>query len=346
MHVSIRIKGHLDPGWQDWLEGLQIVHEADGTSRLSGTLSDQAALYGVLQKIDRLSLRLLSLERSETSPDESYGNLDEQTVMEKENAMQHVTSKDGTIIAYEQSGQGPALVVVGGVLGDHHQQAGLAALLAQHFTVYNIDRRGHGESGFTAPYAVEREVEDLDAVLKAAGGSAFVYGTSGPGVLCMEAAARGLSPKMKKLAVWEPPYFVANSRPPLSQDYQEQLAQLLREGRKGDMIELFLTKAVGMPAEFVAPMRQSPFWADQEAFAPTLIYDATLMGDFSLPRERIAKATVETLVIDGGTVPWMSQAAQAVADTLPHAHRRTIAGQPHNVADEAMAPVLIEYFQA
>lgn len=260
--------------------------------------------------------------------------------------MQYVTSKDGTRIAYEQSGQGPALVVVGGVLGDHHQQAGLAAFLAEHFTVYNIDRRGHGESGFTAPYAVEREVEDLDAVLNAAGGSAFVYGTSGPGVLCMYAAAAGLSPKMKKLAVWEPPYILEGTRPPVPQDYMEQLAQMLREGRKGDMIELFLTKAVGMPAEFVAPMRQSPFWAAQEAFAPTLVYDATLMGDFSLPKERIAKATVETLVIDGGTVPWMSQAAQAVADTLPHAHRRTIAGQPHNVADEAMAPVLIEYFQS
>ncbi len=236
--------------------------------------------------------------------------------------MQHVTSKDGTIIAYEQ---------VGGVLGDHHQQAGLAALLAEHFTVYNIDRRGHGESGFTAPYAVEREVEDIDALITEAGGSAFVYGTSGPGVLSMEAAARGLSPKMKKLAVWEPPYILEGSRPPIPQDYKEQLAQLLREGRKGDMIELFLTKAVGMPAEFVAPMRQA--------------YDATLMYPFSLPKERIAKATVETLVIDGGTVPWISQAAQAVADTLPHAHRRTIAGQPHNVADEAMAPVLIEYFQ-
>jgi len=260
--------------------------------------------------------------------------------------MQHVTSKDGTIIAYEQSGQGPVLVVVGGVLGDHHQQAGLAALLAEHFTVYNIDRRGHGESGFTAPYAVEREAEDLDALITEAGGSAFVYGTSGPGVLCMEAAARGLSPKMKKLAVWEPPYILEGSRPPVPQDYKEQLARLLREGRKGDMIELFLTKAVGMPAEFVAPMRQSPFWAAQEAFAPTLVYDATLMGDYLLPKERIAKATVETLVIDGGTVPWISQAAQAVADTLPHTHRRTLAGQPHNVADEAMAPVLREYFQA
>jgi hypothetical protein len=151
---------------------------------------------------------------------------------------------------------------------------------------------------------------------------------------------------MKKLAVWEPPYILEGSRPPIPQDYEEQLALLLREGRKGDMIELFLTKAVGMPAEFVAPMRQSPFWAAQEAFAPTLINDATLMGDFSLPKERIAKTTVETLVIDGGTVPWISQAAQAVADTLPHAHRLTLAGQPHNVADEAMAPLLIEYFQS
>jgi pimeloyl-ACP methyl ester carboxylesterase len=266
--------------------------------------------------------------------------------MEKENAMQHVTSKDGTIIAYEQSGQGPALVVVGGVLGDHHQQAGLAALLAEHFTVYNIDRRGHGESGFTAPYAVEREVEDIDALITEACGSAFVYGTSGPGVLCMEAAARGLSPKMKKLAVWEPPYFVDNSRPPLPHNYMEQLTSLLREDRRGDMVELWMTSAVGMPAEFVAQMRTQPWWPAQEALAHTLIYDAILTGDFSLPKERIAKATAETLVIDGGTVPWISQAAQVVADTLPHAYRRTIAGQPHNVADEAMAPVLIEYFQS
>jgi pimeloyl-ACP methyl ester carboxylesterase len=268
--------------------------------------------------------------------------------MEKENAMQHVTSKDGTRIAYEQSGQGPALVIVCGVLGDHHQHAGLAQLLASHFTVYNIDRRGHGESGFTAPYAVEREVEDLDALITEAGGSAFVYGSSGPGVLSMYAAAAGLSPKMKKLAVWEPPYILEGTRPPVPQDYMEQLAQMLREGRKGDMIELFLTKAVGMPAEFVAPMRQSPFWAAQEAFAPTLVYDATLMGngDFKLPKERLAKVTAPTLVIDGGMTPWLSHAADAVAHVLPNAQRYTIAGQPHNVADEAMAPVLIEYFQS
>src|SRR5258707_13576008 len=117
--------------------------------------------------------------------------------------MPHVTSKDGTIIAYEQSGQGPALVVVGGVLGDHHQQAGLAALLAEHFTVYNIDRRGHGARGFTPPYAIEREIEDLDALITEAGGSAFVYGTSGPGVPCLGAAAPGVSSQMRKLPVVE-----------------------------------------------------------------------------------------------------------------------------------------------
>jgi pimeloyl-ACP methyl ester carboxylesterase len=262
--------------------------------------------------------------------------------------MPQVTSKDGTTIAYDRIGQGPALVIVGGVLGDRSQQAPLAQLLASHFTVYNYDRRGRGESGFTAPYAVEREVFDLEAMLDSAGGSAYVYGTSGCAVLSLEAAARGLSPKMKKLAIWEPPYIVDDSRPPVPQDYLEQLTRMLREGRRGDMIELFFTKAVGMPAEFVAPMRQSPFWAAQEAFAPTLVNDAILMGngDFKLPKERIAKATVTTLVIDGGTVPWMSHSADAVADTLPNAQRRTIAGQPHNVDPQALAPVLVEFFTA
>lgn len=262
--------------------------------------------------------------------------------------MPTVTSKDGTTIAFEQSGQGPALVLVGGVLGDRSQQAPLAALLARSFTVYNIDRRGHGESGFTAPYTVEREVEDLDAVITAAGGSAFVYGTSGPGVLCMEAAARGLSPKMKKLAVWEPPYILEGSRPPVPQDYKARLTQLSREGRRGDMIELFFTAAAGMPAEFVAQMRQAPFWAAQEAFAPTLVYDATLMGDgdFKLPKERLANVTAPTLVIDGGTSPWLSQAAQAVASAIPQAQRRTLEGQPHNVDPTAIAPALVEFFTA
>ena len=259
--------------------------------------------------------------------------------------MSKVTSKDGTTIAFDQSGKGPAVVLVGGILGDRSQQAPLATLLAEHFTVFNYDRRGHGESGDTPPYAVEREIEDLEALIEEAGGSAFVYGTSGCAVLALEAAAHGLAPNIKKLALWEPPYIIDDSRPPAPRDYKAQLTELLSSGQRGDMVDLFFTKAVGLPVEFVAQMRQAPFWPAQEAFAHTLIYDATIMGDFSLPTERMATVTVPTLVIDGGETPWLTHAAQAVVDALPNAQRRTLKGQPHNVAPEALAPALVEFFK-
>lgn len=259
--------------------------------------------------------------------------------------MNKVTSKDGTAIAFERTGKGPAVVLVGGILGDRSQQAPLATLLAEDFTVFNYDRRGHGASGDTTPYAVEREIEDLEAIINESGGSAFVYGTSGCAVLALEAAAHGLAPRMKKLAIWEPPYIVDDSRPRAPRDYQEQLTELLSAGRRGDMVELFFTKAVGLPVEFVAQMRQAPFWAAQESLAHTLIYNAMIMGDFSLPTERIATVNIPILVIDGGEAPWLSHAAQAVADVLPNAQRRTLKGQPHNVSPEAIAPVLIEFFK-
>jgi pimeloyl-ACP methyl ester carboxylesterase len=259
--------------------------------------------------------------------------------------MSDVTSKDGTTIAYDQSGSGPAVVIVGCVLGDRSQQAPLAALLAPRFTVFNYDRRGHGASGNTAPYAVEREFEDLAAILDAAGGSAYVYGTSGPGVLALYAAG-SLAPKIRKLAIWEPPFILEGSGRQAPKDYQQRLASLMAEGRRGDMVELFFVEAVGMPAEFVAQMRQAPWWPMQEAMAPTLIQNAEIMGDFSLPAERMAKVTTPALVIDGAETPWLSYAAQAVADAVPHAERRTISGQPHNVAPEAMVPVLEKYFSS
>ena len=252
---------------------------------------------------------------------------------------------DGTAIAFDRSGKGPAVIVVGGVLGDRSQQAPLVVLLAEHFTVFNYDRRGHGQSGDTPPYAVEREVEDLEALIKEAGGSAFVYGTSGCAILALEAAARGLAAKIKKLALWEPPYIVDDSRPAAPKDYKAQLTEMLSEGRRGDMVELFMTKAVGMPVEIVAQMRNAPWWPAQEALAHTLIYDAAIVGDYSLPTERVAVVKTPTLVIDGGETPWLSHAAEAVADALPNAQRRTLKGQPHNVAPEAIAPVLEEFFK-
>ena len=257
-----------------------------------------------------------------------------------------VESRDGTVIAYEKSGHGPAVVILGGVLGDRSQQAPVADLLAKEFTVFNFDRRAHGESEDKPPYAVEREIEDIDAVLDAAGGSAFVYGTSGPGVLALHAASAAPGAKMKKLAIWEPPFIVDGSRPKVRSDYKAELESRLAQGRRGDMVELFFTDAVGMPAEFVAQMRQSPWWPAQEAVAHTTIYDAALMGDYSLPRDKVARIKVPTLVLAGGQSTWLSASADAVASAIPNAQRRTLAGQQHNVEPAVIAPALIAFFKS
>jgi len=261
--------------------------------------------------------------------------------------MATVNSSDGTTIAFERSGEGPPLILVDGALS--YREGGgssrpLAARLAQRFTVYSYDRRGRGESGDTAPYAVEREVEDIQALIRECGGSAYVYGISSGAALALEAAACGTG--VTKLALYEPPFIVDDSRPSLPQDFATQLTELLSSGRRGDAVELFMTKAAEVPVEVVAQMRHAPFWPAVEAVAHTLIYDTTIMGDNNaLPTERVASVTVPTLVIDGGASPmWMRNAAQAVADALPNAQRRTLAGQTHDVAPEALAPVLEEFF--
>jgi pimeloyl-ACP methyl ester carboxylesterase len=253
-----------------------------------------------------------------------------------------VVSQDGTAIAFDRAGDGPPVILVNAGPTDRTANAPLAGLLAPHFTVLNYDRRGRGDSGDTAPYAVDREYEDLEAIIDEAGGSADVFGSSGGGILALEAAARGLA--IAKLAVWEPPYILDGTRPPVPADYRQQLDELQAAGRRGDMVELFLTQAVGMPAEFVAPVRQSPFWPSMEAVAPALVYDAMIVGDFSLPTARVAAIKVPTLVIDGGQTPWLSATAQAVAAALPDAQRRTLEGQPHNVDATALAPALTGFF--
>jgi pimeloyl-ACP methyl ester carboxylesterase len=256
--------------------------------------------------------------------------------------LNRVTSSDGTTIAFDRSGEGPAVILVCGGSTDRSANAPLAALLAEHFTVFNYDRRGRGDSGETAPYAVEREVEDLEALISEAGGSAFVYGTSSGAALALEAAASGLP--ITKLALWEPPFFLeGRPRPPA--DTATTYTRLVSEGRRGDAVEYFMSKVVGLPPEFVAGARTQPFWASQEALAHTLAYDATIMGDYSLPTGRAAAVTVPTLVIDGGaSFGFMGESADALADALPDGRRRTLDGQEHNVAPEALAPVLEEFY--
>jgi pimeloyl-ACP methyl ester carboxylesterase len=258
--------------------------------------------------------------------------------------MNNVTSRDGTTIAFDQLGDGPPVILVCGASTDRMANAPLAALLAEHFTVFNYDRRGRGDSGDTAPYAVEREVEDLDAVIDDAGGSAFVYGTSSGGVLALEAAASGLA--LTKLALWEVPFAIdEGNRPPA--DQVERYDEMIAAGRRGDAVEYFMTKVVGLPPEFVAYARTQPFWQAQKALAHTLAYDATIMGDHSLPVERAAAVTVPTLVLAGeASFPFMRETAQALADVIPDAQSRILEGQEHNVAPEALAPVLEEFFKA
>lgn len=188
---------------------------------------------------------------------------------------------DGTTIAFDQVGEGPAVIVVGGGPTTRVVNTAVAELLAPSFSVLNYDRRGHGDSGDTPPFTVAREYEDLDALMTAAGGSAYVYGTSGGAMIALEAAARGLA--ITKLVVWEPPYVVDDTRPPVPADYLQQLVDLLAADRRGDMLELFFTRAANLPAEFVGPMRESPFWPAMEELAPTLVNDAMIIGDFSLP---------------------------------------------------------------
>jgi pimeloyl-ACP methyl ester carboxylesterase len=259
--------------------------------------------------------------------------------------MNRAKSKDGTSIAFDRSGEGQSIVMVGGGSVDRMANAPLAALLAKHFTVFNYDRRGRGDSGDTAPYAVEREIEDIDALINEAGGSASVYGTSSGAALALEAAASGLA--ITKLALWEPPFILDDSRPRPPADTARIYTELVSTGRRGDAVEFFMRQVVGLPAEFVAEARNAPWWPAQEALAHTLAYDATIMGDYSLPTERVASVTTPTLVIAGGASPtWMRNTAQAVTDALPDGRHRTLEGQTHDVAPDAIGPVLEEFFTA
>lgn len=262
--------------------------------------------------------------------------------------MRTVLSKDGTSIAFDPVGQGPSLVLVGGATTTRADTLSLAHALAPHFTVLNYDRRGRGDSGDTPPYAVEREIEDIEAVIQAVGASAFVFGHSSGAVLALEAAQQRPG-QITKLALYEPPFIVDDSRPPLPTDYVARLNAATAAGRPGDALEIFMTQAVGMPPEVIPQMRQAPFWTSSEAVAHTIAYDGTIMGDTARgsakPLEKWRTVMAPTLVLDGGdSEAWMHHAAQALADTLPHAQYRTLAGQTHAVAPEVLAPVLVEFF--
>jgi pimeloyl-ACP methyl ester carboxylesterase len=259
--------------------------------------------------------------------------------------MPAVTSPDGTTIAYERSGSGPVLVLVDGAMC--YRGAGparpLAARLQDGFTVYTYDRRGRGESSDTMPYAVAREVEDLQAVIAQAGGEAYVYGISSGAALVLATAAAG--PGIARLALFEPPFMGEVEDGARIKEYTGRLHELLDAGRKGDAVALFMTN-VGIPAQAVDGMRSQPGWALLEAIAPTLAYDDEVLTGGVVPRDLTSTIAVPALVLAGGASPeGLQQAAKATADALPAAEYRTLDGQTHDVAPDALAPVLAGFFR-
>jgi len=258
--------------------------------------------------------------------------------------MTSVRSKDGTTIAFERTGSGPPLILVDGALcwRESGPARKVAAALADRFTVITYDRRGRGESGDTPPYSVQREVEDIEGLLAEAGGRAHACGFSSGGVLAMEAARAGAA--IDRLVVYEAPFIVDDSRPPVSSRYVPELNELLAAGRRGDAVKLFM-RLVGMPKILLAVSPLFPGWGKLKGVAHTLPYDAACMGDTQAGRPLEAAhwgaVSVPTLVMVGGKSPaWMANGMRSLAELLPDGRLQVLEGQTHMVKAKALAPAV------
>jgi pimeloyl-ACP methyl ester carboxylesterase len=260
---------------------------------------------------------------------------------------QVVISKDGTSIAYDQTGNGQPLVLIDGAFccRSFGPMATLASLLANHFNVVYYDRRGRGGSGDAATYTVDKEIEDLEALIKQLGGSAHVFGMSSGAALALFAAAKGLP--ITKLALFEPPFIAEDKtgrKPPT--DTEAQLKSFIAKDQRGEAVKFFLTKVMGMPAPFVYIMRFMAMWPKMKAIANSLPYDAAIMGDFSLPTKTVSSIKVPTIVIGGEKSPSSLRiAVDAVAKAVPNSQLKMLKGQTHNVSMKLLAPVLDSYLQ-
>jgi pimeloyl-ACP methyl ester carboxylesterase len=251
-------------------------------------------------------------------------------------------SKDGTQIAFERTGSGPPLVIVGGALADRNGGKPLAAKLSDRFTVYTYDRRGRGDSGDTKPYAVAREIEDLEAIIEQAGNQANVYGVSSGAALTLQSAAQLGPAKVAKLAVYDTPYGQS------PQDFAKQkqgVNQRVRDGQPGDAAEFFFS-AIGTPPPALEKMKTSPEWVGMQKIDFTLTYDYEVLGDGQVP-DKVKQISVPTLVMTGEkSIPFMQPAADRIAQLIPGAQRKTLPGQAHQAAPEVVVPLLIQFFDA
>jgi pimeloyl-ACP methyl ester carboxylesterase len=253
----------------------------------------------------------------------------------------YATSADGTQIAYDQLGDGPPLILVVGSFNSRRSHRRLAEALATHFTVFNYDRRGRGESGDTQPYAVEREIEDLKAVLDAAGGSAVLFGHSSGGVLALKSALT--YDGVAGLAMYEPPFFVDGGRVRPGADLAERIEALVTAGQPGAAVDLFYGECLNMPPELVVQLREMPARPKIEAVAHTLSYDAAVVGDLSIPFDALRRFDAPSLHLTGPQSA-LHPGAIAMAEALPNGRHLVLEGQTHDVIPAVVAPVLMDFF--
>ena len=261
--------------------------------------------------------------------------------------MNTVTSKDGTPIAYDKMGSGKPLILIDGALcyRSFGPMPKLAPLLSKNFTVFMYDRRGRGDSGNVQPYSIQREIEDIDALIKEASGSAYVFGISSGAALGLRAVESKLN--IPRLALYEPPYVYAKKNGFVPPDHEGNLKSLIAENRRGDAVKYFMVDMVGAPAIFAFIMKLMPAWKKLKAVAHTLPYDAAVMEDWTVPADRISRITTPTLIAGGSKSPsTLRNAVQSVSDALPNKTYRVLEGQTHNVKAEVLAPVLTEFFAA
>ncbi len=259
--------------------------------------------------------------------------------------MKTVTSKDGTLIAYEQSGSGEPVILVDGALCSRAfgPMPELAKLLAPHFSVINYDRRGRNESGDTQPYSPEREIEDIETLIQAVGKPVFLAGVSSGAALSLKAAAAGLN--IKKLALYEAPYMVDKTGHQPPPDAEAQLKALIAADRRGDAVKFFMKDMVGVPPFIVFIMRIMPIFSKLKAVAHTLPYDAAIMNGFVLPVQEAASVKAPTLVGGGEKSPAsMQNSVKQLAGTIPRSELKMFKGQTHNISMKVLAPALIEFF--
>lgn len=258
-----------------------------------------------------------------------------------------VISKDGTEIGYEKQGKGPTVILVDGALG--FRSLGwsneLAKLLSSQFMVITYDRRGRGESSDNKPFAVKREIEDIEELIDKHGGYAYLYGVSSGACLGLEAAIE-LDGKIKKLAMFEPPYNSDENSRQEWENYRKNLRKALAENHRGDAVALFM-KLVGVTDDQIERMRQMPMWSMLESVAPTLEYDAAAVGlNSSVPFDRVSHVTAQVLVMYGDrSYPFMKDTALMLSKVIPNAQLRALKGQTHEAPSDVIAPVLIEFFK-